>query len=106
MVVHTASDAIRAPDIECHNGQETGPPMNKILLGLAATAAIAIPVASISGSASAAPVPAEKATGTVTWDYNHGQVTGTVRFDANNKTGGTLDYQASNGMWLHGVVTP
>jgi len=80
--------------------------MNKILLGLAATAAIAIPVAAASGSASAAPVPAEKATGTVTWDYNHGQVTGTVTFNANNKTGGTLDYQASNGMWLHGVVTP
>ena len=42
----------------------------------------------------------------MTWDFNHGQVTGTVKFDANNKTGGTLDYQASNGMWLHGVVTP
>ncbi len=42
----------------------------------------------------------------MTWDFNHGQVTGTVVFDANNKTGGTLDYQASNGMWLHGVVAP
>ena len=33
-------------------------------------------------------------------------VTGTVMFDANTKTDGSLDYQASNGMWLHGVVTP
>src|SRR5262245_31186722 len=80
--------------------------MKKIVLGLAAAAAIAIPFAAVAGSASAAPVPAEKATGTVTWDFNHGQVTGTVIFNTNNKTGGTLDYQASNGMWLHGVVTP
>ena len=42
----------------------------------------------------------------MTWDFSNGQVTGTVKFDANNKTGGTLDYQASNGMWLHGVVAP
>jgi len=78
--------------------------MRKILLGLVAAAAIAIPL-SVAGTASAAPA-AEKATGSVTWDFNHGQVTGTVKFDANNKTGGSLDYQASNGMWLHGVVTP
>ena len=79
--------------------------MRKFILGLAAAAAIATPLA-VAGTASAAPALAEKATGTVTWDFNHGQVTGTVIFNANNKTGGTLDYQASNGMWLHGVVTP
>src|SRR4249919_3463621 len=79
--------------------------MRKYILGLAAIAAIATPLA-VAGTASAAPAPAEKATGTVTWDFNHGQVTGQVTFNANNKTGGTLDYQASNGMWLHGVVTP
>jgi hypothetical protein len=44
------------------------------------------------------------ATGDVTWDYK-GLVTGTVSFDANQKTGGSLDYQNSNGMWLHAVVT-
>jgi len=33
-------------------------------------------------------------------------VTGTVKFDANTKTDGSLDYQASNGMWPHGFVTP
>jgi hypothetical protein len=75
--------------------------MRKFMLGLAAT--VALPLV-FAGTASAA--PADKATGTVTWDFNHGQVTGTVGFDANAKTGGTLDYQASNGMWLHGVVTP
>ena len=79
--------------------------MKKFILGLVAAAAIAAPLA-VAGTASAAPAPAEKATGTVTWDFNHGQVTGSVIFNANNKTGGTLDYQASNGMWLHGVVTP
>ena len=31
---------------------------------------------------------------------------GTVKFDADVTNGGTLDYQASNGMRLHGVVTP
>ncbi len=78
--------------------------MKKIIVagGLAAAALLA-PLA-VAGTASAAP-PAH-ATGDVTWDFNHGQVTGTVKFDANNKTGGSLDYQASNGMWLHGVVTP
>ncbi len=80
--------------------------MRKFIRGLAAAAAIAIPLGAVAGTASAAPAPAEKATGSVTWDFNHGQVTGTVVFDANNKTGGTLDYQASNGMWLHGVVAP
>ena len=79
--------------------------MRKYILGLAAAAAIATPLA-VAETASAAPAPAEKATGSVTWDFNHGQVTGTVGFNANNKTGGSLDYQASNGMWLHGVVTP
>ena len=77
--------------------------MRKTFLGLVAIAAIATPLA-LAGTASAAPAPADKATGTVAWDFNHGQVTGTVRFDANSKTGGTLDYTASNGMWLHGVV--
>jgi hypothetical protein len=43
------------------------------------------------------------ATGDVTWDYQ-GIVTGTVSFNA-NATGGSLDYQNSNGMWLHGVVS-
>jgi hypothetical protein len=33
-------------------------------------------------------------------------VTGTVKFDANTTTDGSLDYQASNGMWPHGFVTP
>ena len=47
-----------------------------------------------------------QATGDVSWDFGHGQVTGTVKFDADATKGGTLDYQASNGMWLHGVVTP
>ncbi|WP_426561324.1 hypothetical protein ACPPVT_14255 [Angustibacter sp. McL0619] len=78
--------------------------MRKIILGIAATAAIAAPLA-VAGTASATPAPAGKATGSVTWDFNHGQVTGQVIFNANAKTGGTLDYQASNGMWLHGVVT-
>src|SRR6478672_6399948 len=75
-----------------------------IVAGGLAAAALLAPLA-VAGTASAAPLP-EKATGSVTWDFNHGQVTGTVKFDANNKTGGSLDYQASNGTWLHGVVTP
>src|SRR6476659_6825359 len=75
-----------------------------IVAGAIAAAALLAPLA-VAGTASAAPVQ-DKATGSVTWDFNHGQVTGTVKFDANNKTGGSLDYQASNGMWLHGVVTP
>src|SRR6476646_5598193 len=79
--------------------------MKKIIVGGLAAAALLAPLA-VAGPASAALSPAEKATGSVTWDYNHGQVTGTVTFNATTKTGGTLDYQASNGMWLHGVVTP
>ena len=75
-----------------------------IVAGGLAAAALLAPLA-VAGTASAAPLP-DKATGSVTWDFNHGQVTGNVTFNANNKTGGTLDYQASNGMWLHGVVTP
>ena len=47
-----------------------------------------------------------QATGDVTWDYGNGQVTGTVTFDADATKGGSLDYRASNGMWLHGVVAP
>jgi hypothetical protein len=81
------------------------PRMNRFVKTAAIAAIAAIGVIGTTGAASAA-APAEKATGSVTWDFNHGQVTGSVIFNANNKTGGTLDYQASNGMWLHGVVTP
>jgi hypothetical protein len=80
--------------------------MKGIFSKIAAIAAIGAIGTAVAGTASAAPAPAAKATGSVAWNFNHGQVTGTVVFDANNKTGGTLDYQASNGMWLHGVVTP
>ena len=79
--------------------------MKKFILGLAATAAVAVPLAAMAGAASAAPAPAAKATGSVTWDFN-GEFNGTVRFDANNNTGGTLDYTNSFGSWLHGTVTP
>jgi len=75
-----------------------------IVAGGPAADALPAPLA-IAGTASAVPLP-ENATGSVTWDFNHGQVTGTVKFDANNKTGGSLNYQASNGPWMHGVVTP
>jgi hypothetical protein len=78
--------------------------MKKFILGVTVAAALAVPLA-VAATASAAPLPS-KATGTVTWDYNHGQVTGQVTFNANNKTGGSLDYQNSNGQWLHGEVTP
>src|SRR6476660_2070095 len=74
--------------------------MKKVILGLliaAVTAAIAVPLA-VAGSSPT------HATGNVTWDYK-GLVTGTVSFNANQKTGGSLDYQNSNGMWLHGVVS-
>ena len=37
------------------------------------------------------PAPAEGATGSVTWNFNYGEVTGTVDFKASNNTGGTLD---------------
>jgi hypothetical protein len=46
------------------------------------------------------------ANGDVAWDFGKGQVTGTVTFDADATNGGSLDYRASNGMWLHGVVAP
>jgi hypothetical protein len=46
------------------------------------------------------------ANGDVTWDFGNGQATGTVTFDADTTKGGSLDYEASNGMWLHGVVAP
>jgi hypothetical protein len=75
--------------------------MKKVILGLlvaAVAAAIAVPLA-VAGPSLAL------ATGNVTWDYQD-KVTGTVIFDANKKTGGSLDYQNSNGDWLHGVVTP
>jgi len=76
-----------------------------IVAGGLAAAALLAPLA-VAGTASAAPAPAPaKTTGSVTWDYQ-GVVTGQVTFNANNKTGGSLDYQNSNGMWLHGVVTP
>ena len=74
--------------------------MKKVIFGLlvaAVTAAIAVPLA-VAGSSPA------HATGDVTWDYQ-GIVTGHVSFNANMKTGGSLDYQNSTGMWLHGVVT-
>src|SRR6476646_10750885 len=74
--------------------------MKKVILGLlviAVTAAIAVPMA-------IAAAPTGLATGNVTWDYK-GLVTGTVIFNANQKTGGSLDYQNSNGMWLHGAVS-
>ena len=81
--------------------------MKKILLGLVAAAAIAAPLV-VAGTASAAPAPATKATGNVTWVVTtvDGTFNGTVRFDANSKTGGTLDYTNSFGSYLHGVVTP
>ena len=78
--------------------------MKKFLLGLVAAAAIAAPLAVGTANAASAPAPA-KATGTVTWNYQ-GTVTGSVVFNANDKTGGTLDYTDSTGQTLHGVVTP
>ena len=79
--------------------------MRKIIFGLVATAAIAAPLA-VAGTANAASAPAPtKATGTVTWAYQ-GIATGSVVFNANDKTGGTLDYTDSTGQVLHGVVTP
>src|SRR6476646_3361336 len=67
-----------------------------------AAAALFAPLA-VAGIAAPAP---NKATGSVTWDLDQGRVTGTVKFDANNETGGSLSCRASNGMWPHGVVTP
>ena len=40
----------------------------------------------------------------MTWNYQG--TTGSVVFNANDKTGGTLDYTDSTGQTLHGVVTP
>jgi hypothetical protein len=68
------------------------------------TAVVAATAAIVAGSALAGGNPAPKATGSVDWTYQ-GIVTGHVSFDANTKTGGSLDYQNSNGAWLHGVVT-
>jgi hypothetical protein len=77
--------------------------MKKVVVadGISA-AALSAPLA-VAGIAAPAP---NKATGSVTWDLDQGRVTGTVKFDSNNKTGGSLGHQASNGTWLHGVVTP
>ncbi len=80
--------------------------MKGIFSKIAAIAAIGVIGTAVAGTASAAPAPVAFSAGVVAWDFNHSQVTGTVIFNANNKTGGTLDYRASNGMWLHGVVTP
>ena len=78
--------------------------MKKLILGVTVAASIASPLA-VAATASAAPLP-NKATGTVTWDYDHGQVTGQCTFNASFKTGGSLDYQNSNSQWLHGDVAP
>jgi hypothetical protein len=43
------------------------------------------------------------ATGSVDWNYQ-GTITGHVSFNANSKTGGSLDYVNANGDWIHGVV--
>jgi hypothetical protein len=75
--------------------------MKKFIL---AAAAVIAPIAALASPASAA-APAAKATGSVTWDYL-GTATGSVVFNANDKTGGTLDYADSRGETLHGVVTP
>jgi hypothetical protein len=80
--------------------------MNRITKTTAIAALAAIGVVGTAAAASAAPAPAPaKTTGTVTWDYQ-GQVTGQVIFNANAKTGGSLDYKNSWGQWLHGVVNP
>jgi hypothetical protein len=80
------------------NPHERSHNMRKFIIFAASIAALAIPTLAIAGGSPA------HATGNVTWDYK-GLVTGSVIFDANQKTGGSLDYQNSNGMWLHGVVT-
>jgi hypothetical protein len=73
----------------------------KKLITLAAVAAIAAVAAGSAIAGGASP----HSTGSVDWNYQ-GRVTGHVSFDANAKTGGSLDYQNSNGAWLHGVVDP
>jgi hypothetical protein len=80
--------------------------MKKVILGLLAAGVIA--AVSVPLTLAAAPAPAHS-TGNVTWSItaDSGEViTGQVIFNANAKTGGTLDYQNSKGGWLHGVVTP
>jgi hypothetical protein len=72
----------------------------KKLITLAAGAAIA---AIAAGSAIAGGSP-QHSTGSVDWNYRDA-VSGHVSFDASAKTGGSLDYQNSNGAWLHGIVT-
>src|SRR4029079_5444929 len=94
-----------------NDNQRKSKHMRKIILGLAATAAIAVPLVMSAHSASAAPTKDAKATGTVAWsvdlsNYDLGTVTGTTAFSANNKTGGTLDYTNSLGSYLHGTVNP
>jgi hypothetical protein len=57
-----------------------------------------------------APATVASASGDVTWDvsggYNGSPLTGTVVFDANNETGGTLAYTNSLGWNLTADVTP
>jgi hypothetical protein len=80
--------------------------MKKVILGLLAAAVIA--AVSVPLTLAATPAPAHS-TGNVTWSItaDSGQViTGQVLFNANAKTGGTLDYQNNVGGWLHGVVDP
>jgi hypothetical protein len=76
--------------------------MRKLILGLMAAAAIAAPIAT-AGSASAAGASPAHGTGDVAWTW--GAYNGTVKFDANVKTGGSLDYVNTFGETLHGVVT-
>jgi hypothetical protein len=79
--------------------------MRRRLIAIAAIAASAATVIPFAATAASAAPAAGKATGTVTWDYQ-GTVSGSVTFNANNKTGGTLDYQNSNGQWLHAEINP
>ena len=57
-----------------------------------------------------APAAVTSASGNVAWDvaggYNGSPLTGTVVFEANNETGGTLHYTNSLGWWLDANVTP
>ena len=75
--------------------------MKKIIFAMVVAVAAAAIVLPLAGAGS---TPGH-ATGSVDWDYQ-GTVTGHVSFNANAKTGGSLDYQNSKGQWLHGVVTP
>jgi hypothetical protein len=67
-----------------------------LVLAVALVAAVLVPLAVASSSP-------QHSTGSVDWNYQ-GNVTGHVNFDANAKTGGSLDYQDSTGGWIHGVV--